>query len=128
MKTISVESESKYIGLNTANGYTVWEFRAKPPYPKSKVDLPSMAVSVLRIEDKNKKIDFQGDDLGFAVRYEPMGCTAGSVKSYNKHINHIVNTSFVFCVEYSCPFKLIIESYEGLDLSGLTATFFRVKK
>jgi len=107
---------------------TTWEFKARPPYPKNKGDHYHFAVSSLRIEDKNKKIDFHNDEeLWFDVNYEPSGQTRCSIRSYARNQSKEKPTSFVFEVEYSCPFTLIINSYKDVDLSGLSATFFSAK-
>lgn len=106
---------------------TTWEYKGQPPYPKNRGDLYHFAVSLLRIEDKNKKIDFQKDDgFWFEANYYPSGSSQGSIRSYIASKNHKINTSFVFYIEYPHPFTLIIKSDKDLDLSGLSATLFRM--
>lgn len=105
---------------------TTWEYNGVPPYPKNRGDLYHFAVSLLRIEDKNKKINFQKDEgLWFEAIYYPSGSSQGSIRSYISSKNHKINTSFVFYIQFPHPFKLIIKSDKDIDLSELSATLFK---
>ena len=107
---------------------TTWIFKAKPPYPKNKGDHYHFAVSSLRIEDNNNKIDFYNDEeLWFELNFELGGQIRGSIRSYARNQKTENPSSFVFEVEYNSPFVLTIKSYLDVDLSNLAATFFSCK-
>ena len=104
------------------------EFEVTPPYPEDKGK--TFWGCVMKITDKNNKINFIEDDLFFEVTYPTMehGGEMGFVKSYTGDSKHKNSDSFIYKIQSMIPIKMVLSTTKEKDLSGLQFELFKWSK
>ena|SRR5665213_244026 len=104
------------------------EFEVSPPYPEDKGN--TWWGCVLRIKDRNNKVNFMEDELFFEVSYPTMkgGGEKGYVHSYADYSQSKNPNSFIYRIEKDIPIKMILSTKRKIDLSGLYFELFKWSK